>query len=111
MKRIAVPVENGILCTHFGHCQHFAIITVDGDEIIQENFLTPPPHAPGIIPKWLANNDIHEVIVGGIGQKAVQIFNANGIKVHAGAMNMEPKKLVQELVAGRLVTGQNQCDH
>jgi len=25
-KIIAIPLENGVLCAHFGHCQTFAIV-------------------------------------------------------------------------------------
>jgi predicted Fe-Mo cluster-binding NifX family protein len=29
MKQIiAIPMENGVLCAHFGHCQYFAIVEV-----------------------------------------------------------------------------------
>jgi len=25
-KKIAIPIEDGMLCAHFGHCEQFAIV-------------------------------------------------------------------------------------
>ena len=41
---IAIPVAGGRLCTHFGHCEQFALLDVDtaGKEILNSHHLTPP---------------------------------------------------------------------
>lgn len=36
MKKIAIPLENGRLCSHFGHCEQFAIIDVENNTITGE---------------------------------------------------------------------------
>lgn len=54
MKKIAIPLENGRLCAHFGHCQQFSIVDVDNNAIVSETRVTPPPHEPGLLPAWLA---------------------------------------------------------
>lgn len=46
-KCIAIPLENGVLCAHFGHCEQFAIVTVVNNEITEIKELTPPEHVPG----------------------------------------------------------------
>ena len=35
-KIIAIPLENGFLCSHFGHCQQFAIINAENNSISGE---------------------------------------------------------------------------
>ena len=45
MKKIAIPLENGRLCAHFGHCQQFSIVDVDNNAIVSETRVTPPPHS------------------------------------------------------------------
>ena len=36
--KIAVPIADGLLCMHFGHCAQFAILTVDAAaKAIEEN--------------------------------------------------------------------------
>ena len=32
-KKIAIPMENGTICPHFGHCEYFAIVTVQNNQI------------------------------------------------------------------------------
>jgi len=108
---IAIPLENGRLCSHFGHCQQFAIIDVENNVITNENLVTPPPHEPGLLPAWLAEKGITDVIAGGMGQRAVNLFTEQSIKVNVGAEPKSPKELVTDWIQNTLVTGQNACDH
>jgi len=108
---IAIPLENGTLCSHFGHCQQFAIINVENNEIIGESLITPPPHEPGLLPGWLAERGITDIIAGGIGQKAVDLFMAKNIKVNIGVQPKSPYELVSDWLKNSLVTGVNSCDH
>ncbi len=43
---IAIPVADGKLCTHFSHCEQFALVEVDKNtkEIKSTDYLGPPPH-------------------------------------------------------------------
>ena len=47
--KIAIPVANGALCMHFGHCEQFAIVQADCEKkkIESTDFVTPPMHEPG----------------------------------------------------------------
>jgi predicted Fe-Mo cluster-binding NifX family protein len=110
-KKIAIPIENGILCPHFGHCQQFSIIETDGNKITGEHLLTPPPHEPGLLPAWLAEKGVTDVIAGGMGQKAIMIFNDQHINVFIGAPIRDAKELVSEFLENKLVLTSNYCDH
>ena len=111
--RIAIPVADGKLCTHFGHCDQFDLI--DADEktknIVGKKILIPPPHEPGVLPKWLHEQGANVIIAGGMGQRAQSLFAENGIKVVVGAPGDEPDKLVISYLKGTLVSGTNVCDH
>ncbi|MCF8218889.1 MAG: NifB/NifX family molybdenum-iron cluster-binding protein [Bacteroidales bacterium] len=111
MKKVAVPTIDGNLCTHFGHCQKFAVITIDNNQIIEEIMVIPPRHEPGVYPRWLKDQGVSEVITGGLGQKAKAIFDQNDIKVHIGVNSKPPREAVEELLEGQLSTGDNQCGH
>lgn len=51
-KKIAIPMENGVLCAHFGHCQTFAIVNVENSLITEIKEIVPPEHVPaGFISK------------------------------------------------------------
>ena len=97
MKSIfAIPLENGVLCSHFGHCEQFAIIDVENNAIVSENLITPPPHEPGLLPGWLAERGVTDVIAGGMGQRALDLFAAQNIKVNVGAQAKSPNELVSD---------------
>jgi predicted Fe-Mo cluster-binding NifX family protein len=110
-KRIAVPTEKGILCAHFGHCREFTLLDVDDHSITREEFLTPPPHEPGILPAWIARQGVTDVIAGGMGQRAIHLFNGHRINVYVGAPLKSPRDLAHDLISGKLEAGANYCDH
>jgi len=111
--KIALPVVDGKLCMHFGHCQFFALVEVDQDKkvILNTKMLTPPAHAPGVIPPWVAEQGASVVIVGGMGGRALQLFEQAGVQVITGAPALEPDKLIIAFLNGTLQTGDNVCDH
>ncbi len=53
-KLLAIPTINKKLCAHFGHCESFAIVEAEDDQIIQIEYITPPVHQPGTYPRFLA---------------------------------------------------------
>ena len=111
--KIAIPVAEGKLCMHFGHCEQFALIEADGKtkKILGRQMLTPPPHEPGVLPKWLKEQGANVIIAGGMGQRAQQLFVAEGIEVLVGAPVDTPENLVTACLNGMLQTGVNACDH
>lgn len=111
--RIAIPVAEGKLAMHFGHCEKFAIIDADQEskKIVSQTLITPPPHAPGVLPKFLADEGVNVIIAGGMGSRAQSMFSDNGIAVIVGANSEIPEKLVTEYLAGVLQAGENVCDH
>ena len=111
--KIAIPMADGRLCMHFGHCERFAVLDVDeaGKRILGTQMLTPPPHEPGVLPAWLHKEGANVIIAGGMGARAQALFAQNGIKVLVGAPAETPETLVNAFLAGTLVSGQNVCDH
>ncbi len=110
--KIAIPTVDGLLCPHFGHCQQFAIVEVDTEkrDVISQTMITPPPHEPGILPQWISQQGCTVVIVGGMGGRALAMFNQSGITVVSGASSQEPKEIVLAYLNGELITGGNLCD-
>ena len=111
--RIAIPIANGRLSTHFGHCQDFALIDVDGEKktVLSKEVVEAPDHAPGLLPRWLHERGSDVVIAGGMGRRAQQLFAQYGIRVIIGAPAEDPEVIAKEYLAGTLQTGQNICDH
>jgi len=113
IMRIAIPVANGNLSTHFGHCEKFAIIDVDPKtrKVLKKDEIDAPEHEPGLLPRWLAERGVNVVIAGGMGARAQSLFAENKIAVVVGASAEAPDKLVLDYLAGTLTTGDNVCDH
>ncbi len=111
--KIAIPVAEGKLSMHFGHCANFAVVDFDeaSKSITGRNDIEAPPHEPGLLPKWLAERDVSLVIAGGMGQRAQGLFSQQGIKVIIGAPSNTPEELVASWSDGSLVSGVNMCDH
>lgn len=112
MKHVfAIPLENGFLSQHFGHCRQFAIVEVENGSITKQTFITPPPHEPGLLPAWLAEKGVTDIIASGIGQKAINLFQQQHIRVYMGVQQKSPAELVSDWIEKSLTTGVNACDH
>jgi len=110
--KIAIPLAQGRLCMHFGHCEQFALVETDEeDNIVSKTLLAPPAHEPGRLPAWLHEQGADVIIAGGMGQRAQHLFAQNGITVIVGAPASEPEQLVSSHLSGTLETGGNICDH
>jgi predicted Fe-Mo cluster-binding NifX family protein/predicted RNA-binding Zn-ribbon protein involved in translation (DUF1610 family) len=111
--RIAIPLADGKLCMHFGHCERFALVDVDPVEkrILKREDIVPPPHEPGLLPPWLAERGANMIIAGGMGQRAQGLFTEQGIQVVVGAPAETPEKLAADYLSGTLQAGENVCDH
>lgn len=112
MKKIAIPVdESGRLDAHFGHCRFFMVFTEENGQIIARDREAPPPHEPGVLPKWLAEKGITDVITGGMGQMALKLFHKNGVNAFVGAPQISCFDLIQEFLGDNLRLTGNYCDH
>ena len=109
--KIAIPLAEGKLTAHFGHCQDFALIEVENNQIKSKEILVPPAHEPGVLPSWLHEMGANVIIAGGMGQRAVDLFTQNNISVVVGAPSLEPEELVKSYIDNSLATGDNICDH
>jgi len=109
--KYAIPVTEGVLSMHFGHCEQFALFDVEGKKIVKQEMITPPPHQPGLLPPWLAERGVTAVIAGGMGQRALDLFSQAGITVTTGAPAEDPKAVLEKHLDGKLVVVGNVCDH
>ncbi|MBW2650946.1 MAG: P-loop NTPase, partial [Deltaproteobacteria bacterium] len=113
MYKIAIPVVEGHLSAHFGHCEEFAIFDVDleAKKIIGQERAPSPPHEPGLLPRWLGEKGVNVIIAGGMGSRAQELFAERGITVSVGASSDDPEKLIMAYMDNALELGGNICDH
>lgn len=111
IMKIAIPLAGETLCTHFGHCQQFAFLTVKDRQVVKAERLTPPPHAPGVIPNWVADQGCTDIIVGGIGEAAQSILKNRNVNVLCGAPSDTPENLAALFLSGVLTDQGSTCNH
>jgi predicted Fe-Mo cluster-binding NifX family protein len=109
--KIAIPLKYGKLSQQFGHSEKFALVEVDllSRMMVKWEELHPPPHQPGLWPRWLAERGVDTVISGSIGQRAQSIFEHLGIELIVGARTSSPKKLLADYLSGVLEVSGNAC--
>ena len=111
VETIAVPVAEGMLSSHFGHCEHFLFATVEDGKVTGMSKMVPPPHEPGVIPNWLADQGATVVLVGGMGERAQQILESRGVAVVCGIAPGNPVEIVSQYLSQSLKVGGNACNH
>ncbi len=112
MKRIAIPVNGNQLSAHFGHCEKFGIFDIEDNQLIQKTFEASPPHEPGLLPRWLAEKGVNEIIAGGMGQRAIQLFKQQNVGVILGVdPQQDYQSIIDNYLQQTLKAGENCCDH
>lgn len=111
--RIAIPLANGRLAMHFGHCEEFALVDVAAGTktIAGRTSEQAPDHQPGLLPAWLAERGTNVIIAGGMGSRAQNLFRQQNIRVVVGAPSLTAEEIVTQYLDGALETGDNICDH
>jgi predicted Fe-Mo cluster-binding NifX family protein len=69
---------------HFGHTPEFLIVTVEDGKVVSRKVEKSPGHEPGLLPRLMAAWGVTHVITGGLGKKALEMFNEKNIKVISG---------------------------
>jgi predicted Fe-Mo cluster-binding NifX family protein len=110
-RRIAIPTSDGVLDAHFGHCSQFAMIDIENQKIKNIQYIDAPPHQPGMLPPWLAERGATDIIAGGMGQRAIRLFNDKGVNVFVGAPTLRAEELASGFLEGSLTFTANYCDH
>lgn len=81
---IAIAAENGEVCPHFGSSPSFILFDVENGQVLSSRTVENPGHRPGFIPRFLQEQGVDWVIAGGMGGRAVQLFEQFGIRVTTG---------------------------
>jgi len=100
--KIAIPVLDGLLAAHFGHAPEFEFVVIENNKISGSEKKIPPPHEPGVLPKWLGTEGTTHIICGGIGPMAVKLMRDAGIAVYMGFPEKDVNFNIENLINGNL---------
>ena len=90
---------------HFGHCDVFTFVDVEGGEVKQVSTIPNESHVQGgcMVPvNLLAGHKVKALIVGGIGMRPLMGFKQVGVDVFYDATRQQIRPVVEDLIAGKL---------
>jgi len=109
--RVAFPTnDRSTVEEHFGHAKEFAFANVKNGKVVSTEFLTPPPHAPGVIPAFVGDKGATAIITGGMGGMAINLFKERGVEVILGARGTIEETLTT-YISGNLASSGSACEH
>jgi predicted Fe-Mo cluster-binding NifX family protein len=88
---------------HFGHCDVFTLIELNGKKVANVSVIENTPHHEGgcLDPvKLLASLGATEIVVGGMGARPLAFFGDMGIKVYANQELLTVGEVVDALLQG-----------
>jgi predicted Fe-Mo cluster-binding NifX family protein len=97
---------------HFGRCPYFMLIDVEGRDVKNVQAVENPyfnGHVPGAVPQFISTQNVNVMIAGGMGPKAVQMFEGFGIEVATGVGGVV-QNVLEAYLDGR-VSGTVPCEH
>ncbi len=93
MKKIALAADDmlgldGEMSMHFGRCPSYVVAQVEDNGNIAATEVVENPyfkqHTPGEVPRFINSIEVNVIIAGGMGPKAIDMFNNFGIEVVTG---------------------------
>lgn len=109
--KIAIPIAGDLISEHFGHARQFILYHINEGKIIDQEILDAPKHEPGVLPNWLKSLGVNIIIVNGIGAGAIDLFNSFDIEIISGVDLLRYDELLNDFLAGKLVSKNYICDH
>jgi len=110
LKKIAIPVDGTKISQHFGHCQQFCLVKIDGKELLEKELIPNPGHKPGYLPRYLRELNIDCILAAGMGMRAINLFKENDIEVVTGVSG-EIDYIIDQYLNNCLETDENACNH
>lgn len=106
--KIAIPTEKGMVSAHFGRCPEFTIVEISDGKAGEIKVVANPGHEPGKIPVFLKNMDVSAIITGGMGRRAIELFEQMGIKYYLGITG-KVDDVIRDFPEGKIKSGESLC--
>ena len=106
--KIAISTDGDFVSAHFGRCPSFTILEIEGNKVISKETIDNPGHNPGFLPQFLGERGVGAIIAGGMGQRAVGLFDEVKIQVVVGVSG-KLDQVITKLQNGTLEGGETLC--
>ncbi len=110
--KLAIPVTDGVVADHFGHCEYYALIEIENGIVKATENITAPEGCgcKSNIANLLAEKGISLMLAGNIGDGAFNKIRSQHIDVIRGCTG-ELDKLITQFINGEICDSQQNCDH
>lgn len=110
--KLAMPKDGEMLNQHFGHSKNFLIATIENDQVVnrQEVSTDALQHNHAGLSGLLISQGVSVVILGGIGQPALDALRTQGLNVIRGVSG-SCEEVLQKYVQGQLTDRNVSCNH
>lgn len=103
--RIAIAAQDdqgldGVAAHHFGRCPYYLFVDVEDDRIENVEVRANPyyeRHTPGQVPAFIHQQGADVMVSGGMGRRAIGLFERYGIQTYTGAAGTVRRALEQAL--------------
>ena len=102
MKRVAIPVSNGMLSEYFGRCNYYKIFEISENNIVQEKKEIPREKDITRLPEWMAEKRISDVITYKVDKQIINLFSSYRINLFVGISIDTPQNLIEDYINGNL---------
>lgn len=106
--KVAISTDSGQVAHHFGRCPQYTIAKVKQGNLKEKKTIENPGHEPGYIPEFLKEKGVDCVVSGGMGQKAISLFEKYGIKTIAGVSG-SINEVLNQIANDELEGDDNRC--
>ena len=108
--KIAIATEGTSVAQHFGRCPSYTIVEAEDGKVLKKEVVQNPGHEPGFLPKFLSEMGVNFILSGGMGPKAINLFNQNNVQPIVGVSG-DIENVITDFLRGELKTGESDCDH
>jgi len=113
--KVAISSEDkngldGMVAQHFGRCPYYTIVEIEDNSVRDVKVIANPfynRHVPGLVPGFIRDQGVDVMVAGGMGRRAIALFEQYGIHVVTGAAGTV-RQAIEDLLAGRL-SGAEPC--
>jgi len=107
--RIAVSAESdhgleSVVSPHFGRCPCYVLADVEDGQVRGVRVIENPyygQHVPGQVPAFIRSQGVDVMLTGGMGGRAIALFEEYGIEVATGAQGTV-RRALESYLSGRL---------
>lgn len=111
--KIALPTRNGMVDSHFGHCEMYTVLTINEQREIAGREVVPSPQGCGCksnIASELQASGVTVMLAGNMGEGALNVLKRHGIEVVRGCSG-DVAEVANAWLRGEAVDSGVGCEH